>query len=618
MYKITFIILAVVALFAACTKDQSSLLDPATSVLDDKAVFSNAVYADQYMNDIYGWLVPVYATTGNAGTRWRGTDALLEATTDNGSSNLASTGSFRTFNTGAWTAASTGMIYNYDWQQSYQAIRACNMYLTRIDSVPEDPEYGFDEAMRTLRKGEAKFLKAWFYAELCKEFGGVPLLDSVYDAKPIKKPRANYDETVAYILNLCDEAAAMVPDHYADNQLGRITKGACLALKARTLLYAASPLWNNPSKPDNSPYRGKYDANKWRLAAEACKAFFDFNKTTTYPYKLNRDISTMFLQTGENKEWIFEHRMRPQAYMSYISIPTKMWTGTGPTKNGCNQVTYNMVKQYEVLKGGKAYSISDPASGYNSNDPYKNLDPRFYRDCMFNGSKYQGKTAKFGVTGPGASVTFQNPTEISPFYTYVFNIKFADLTLTASGGDGRNPSGISVSGANYPYIRLAEMYLDYAEAMNEAFGSEVDGLGFGMTAKDAVDSVRTRAAYVNKQEYMGYYNSDPTKNRMPPVATGLSKDQMRAVIHHERRVEFTFEEHRFWDCRRWKEAPDQDIQAQIPTWNADGTISYPISTIETRPWFSRFFRMPIPETETFNDPALKQNSGYNLSTDSED
>jgi hypothetical protein len=611
MYKITLIIIAAVAFFASCTKDSSGLLDPATSVLDDKQVFASATYADQYLNDIYGWLLPVYATTGNNGTRWRGTDALLETTTDNGSSNLSSTGAFRTFNTGAWTAASTSMFFNADWQQSYQAIRACNLYLKNIDNVPEDPEYGFKDSVRTVRKAEAVFLKAWFYAELCKEFGGVPLIDVILPPKDTIIPRNTYDETVDYIVRMCDQASTVLPEHYPDYQLGRVTKGAALALKARTLLYAASPLWNNPNKQSDSPYRGKYDLNKWKVAAQACKDFLDYNSGNRL-YNLNTDISTMFTIIGENKEWIFEHRMRPQAYMTYISIPTKMWSANGPTKNGCNQVTYNMVKQYEIIKGGKAYSIDDPASGYNANDPYKNRDPRFYRDCMFNGCNYQGRAGVFGEQENGSTVTLKNPTEVSPYYTYIFSIKFADLTLTASGADGRNPTAVSTSGANYPYIRLAEIYLDYAEAMNEAYGPENDALGAGLTALQALNLVRQRAAYQNKKEYLGYTGS------MPPVESGLTKEQMRAKIHHERRVELTFEEHRFWDCRRWKEAPDEDILAQIPTWKVDGTVQYRIVTLENRPWFPQMFRMPIPEGETFVNPGLKQNPGYNRSDDTED
>lgn len=611
MYKITFLLIAVVVLFASCAKDSSSLLDPATSVLTDKEVFADARYADQYLTDLYGWLVPVYATTGNNGCRWRGVDALLETTTDNGSSNLGP-GTFRTFNTGAWSAATySGMFWYSDWQQHYQAIRAANLYLKNIDNVPKDDEYRFNDSVRVIRKAEATFLKAWFYAELAKQFGGLPLLDVVLAPKDTIIPRNTYDETVSYIVRLCDEAATVLPTAYSAAEVGRVTKGAALALKARTLLYAASPLWNNPAKTADTPYWGKYDADKWKLAAEACGEVIKMNR-----YSLNTDISNMFLiyQT-ENPEWIFEHRMRPQAYMTYISIPTKVWKSPGPTKNGCNQVTYNMVKEYEVLKNGVAYSIDDPASGYNPNDPFKNRDPRFYRDCMFNGFKYQGKTTVFGVNGPGGTqANFMNPTEVSTYYTYVFNIKFADLTITSTGTnyDGRNPAYTQNHGANYPYIRYAEILLDYAEAMNEAYGPEVDALGVGKTALDALNEVRTRSKYQPKQEYMGYTGG------MPPIASGLSKDQLREKIRHERRVELTFEEHRFWDCRRWKIAPDVDIKAQIPTWQPDGSVTYPIVTIETRPWDNRMFRMPIPENETFSNPALKQNPGYNRSEEAAD
>jgi len=603
MYKINLLLICIVLLFASCAQDQSKLLDPATSVITDKDVFASAQYADRFLTDCYGWILPVYATTGNNGTRWRGTDGMLEITTDNGSSNLNTNSGFGTFNTGAWTAASTGMFWGSDWTQGFQAIRALNLYLKNIDNVPVDPEYNFDESVRANRKAEAKFLLAWFYAELNKEFGGLPIVKDVFAvADNMKVPRSTFDETVAYITTLCDEAAAVLPISYPDDQLGRVTKGAALALKARTLLYAASPLWNNSAKPLDSPYRGKYDANKWKLAAQACKAVIDMGI-----YDLHPDLSNLFT-TVTNKEIIFAHMMRPQCYMTMISVPYKLnKTGVGG-KSGCNQVSYNMVKQYEILKNGVAYSIDDPASGYDPNDPFKNRDPRFYRDCMFNGSKFMGQTVSVGVAEAGAPKTpIHNCSEISPYYTYVYAVKFADLTYQISV-DGRNPVNTPVNFANYPYIRYAEILLDYAEAMNEAYGPEVDGLGIGMTALQAVNKVRTRAAYVpGKQEYLGYAGS------MPEIPSGLSKDAMRTKIHHERRVELTYEEHRFWDCRRWKEAPDEDILAQIPTYKADGTVQYPIQVIDHRPFDSKMYRMPIPESETFADPELKQNPGWNMS-----
>ena len=603
MYKITFLLITVVLLFGSCTKDQSSLLDPATTGITDKDVFASALYADQFLTDIYGYLVPVLATTGNNGCRWRGSDGLLETTTDNGSSNLTSVAPFRTFNSGGFTAATGGMFYQADWVTSYQAIRACNLYLSHIDEVPLDPQYDFDEATRTNRKAEATFLMAWNYAEIAKQFGGLPLVKTVLGvADDMKIPRSTYDETVKYIVELCDQAAAILPTSYPDYQLGRVTKGAALALKARTLLYAASPLWNNSAKPADSPFRGKYDAEKWKKAAEACAAVINMNQ-----YSLYSDLSTLFT-TRTNQEIIFAHMQLPEAYQTQLSVPFRLYPAGAGAKSGCNQVTYNMLKEYEILKDGIAYSITDPASGYNPNDPYKNLDPRFYRDCIFNGAKFQGKTVSVGVAEPGALAPIHNNAEISPYYTYVYNTKFADLTIVINV-EAKNPAYGQTTNQNYPYIRYAEILLDYAEAMNEAFGPEVDGLSNGKTALWAVNEVRTRAKYQAKQEYMGY----PVNTGMPAIATGLSKDQLRDKIRHERRVELTFEEHRFWDCRRWKIAPDEDIKAQIPTYKANGTIEYPIVTIENRPFNTRNFRMPIPENELFANPNLKQNPGYNLS-----
>lgn len=602
MYKINLLLISVVLFFASCTKDQSSLLDPATTGITDKDVFKSALYADQYLTDIYGFLVPVLATTGNNGSRWRGIDGLLEITTDNGSSNLASPAAFRTFNSGGYSAATGGMFYQADWITSYQAIRACNLYLSHIDEVPLDTEYGFDEPVRANRKAEATFLKAWNYAELCKEFGGVPILDTVFAiTDDMSVARSTYDETVKYITDLCDRAAATLPLEYPDGQLGRVTRGAALALKARTLLYAASPLWNNSAKPDDSPFRGKYDATKWRKAAEAAAVVINMNQ-----YSLYSDLSSLFT-TRTNPEIIFAHMQVPEAYQTQLSVPFRLYPAGAGAKSGCNQVTYNMIKEYEIIKNGIAYSITDPASGYNPNDPYKNLDPRFYRDCIFNGAKFQGKTVSVGEAESGAAGPIHNNAEISPYYTYVYNTKFADLTIVINV-EAKNPAYGQTTNQNYPYIRYAEILLDYAEAMNEAFGPEVDGLANGKTALWAVNQVRTRAAYqAGKQEYMGYTGS------MPAIASGLSKDQLRDKIRHERRVELTFEEHRFWDIRRWKVAPDEEIVGQIPVYKLGGGVEYQLRTIEIRPFDTRTFRMPIPENELFTNPKLVQNPGWNMS-----
>lgn len=605
MKKILQIILFSAFLTVSC-QEGADLLDPeVTTTMTEDEVFTNARNAMLFLNDIYGQLLPVVPQTGNKGMRWRGADAMLEVATDNGSSNLPGSASFRNFNAGAWSPA-TGTFSTDDWNMHWTAIRACHLFLSHIDNVPFDPEYQFDESVRNIRKGEALFLLAFNYSELVKQFGGLPLVDKVVgitDEDYMKRPRSSFDQTVEYVIQLCDDATQLLPVEHPDYDYGRATKGAALALKARLLLYAASPLWNNPDKTEDSPFRGKYDPTKWERAARAAKDVIDLNV-----YQLHPDISSLFI-TRVNPELIFVHMNQPCSYITSISVPNKLYPPGAFGKSGCNQVTYNMVREYEVIKNGQAYSIIndsivDPVSGYDPNNPYKNRDPRFYRDCMFNGYKFQGKTAQFGEAAPGVPTPIHNPTESSPYYTHVYSIKFADLSLTITW-DARNPGAGSQTNQNYPYLRYAEVLLNYAEAMNEAFGPEVDGLGNGKTALWAVNQVRTRAQYPAKPEYLGLTGG------MPPIEAGLSQDQLRTKIRHERRVELSFEEHRFWDVRRWKALPDTKILAQVPVWQAGGSVRYEIREIETRVFDpSKMYRMPIPENQLFANPEMVQNPGW--------
>ncbi len=582
--------------------DSSDLLDPeSVASLTEEEVFSDAAYAMRFLNSVYGDLMPVVPQTGNIGTRWGG-DVMLEVSTDHGTTNVTTGHSVFNFNSGSWTPASSTFSTS-DWNRSWQAIRASNLYLRHADNIPVNPEFNFDSATRDIRKGEAIFLKAFNYAELAKQFGGLPIKDDIYEiTDDLALPRSTFDETIDYIVKLCDDAAQLLPLEHPEYDYGRVTKGAAMALKARMLTYAASPLWNNSQKPEDSPFRGKYDPQKWVVAARANADVINLNY-----YALHNNISDLFI-TRVNPELIFIHVNQVCAWMTAISVPTFLYPPGGLGKSGCNQVTYNMIKQYEILKDGKAYSIDDPNSGYDPQDPYKNRDPRFYRDCMFNGYRFQGKTVELGETEPGATKTpAHNPTENSSYYSHVYSIKFADLDLVINW-DARSPAGGGTN-QNYPYIRYAEILLNYAEAMNEAFGPEADGLGNGKTALWAVNEVRTRAQYPNRQEYLGQTGG------MPPIESGLSKEVLREKIRHERRVELSFEEHRFWDLRRWKVDPATltNIQAQVPIWQVDGTVRYEIKTIDTRYFDEKMYRMPIPEKELFTNPNLVQNPGYTYS-----
>lgn len=598
MRKIFLVVTFVMTACLSCTKDGADLLDP-TASRGISDVFGNATNSDKFLMDIYRQILPVLPRTDFAGSRWRH-NYLLDVGTENGSSNIQGNLPVRDYNAGSLTPSSTGLFSYSDWRDGYVAIRACYLFLAHIDEVPLDPQFNYDETTRKIRKAEAKWLLAFNYAELAKEFGGLPLIKKVVDPlDDVTVARSSFDETINYVVQLCDEAAVDLPPVYTDNELGRATRGAALALKARMLLYAASPLWNDSSSPADSPFNGKYDAGKWLKAAQAAQAVMNLNA-----YQLHQDIATMF-NTRTNSEIIYARMQEPMAYFSATNVPYRLYNGTGAyALGGANQVTYNMVKEYEVLKNGVAYSVDDPASGHNLQDPYKNRDPRFYRDCIYNGAQILGKTAEFGDVAAGVAKTPAHNMLASIYNTYVFNVKFCDLTLNVTW-NARSPSAGTRTNQNYPYLRYAEILLNYAEAMNEVYGPEGIGPGLTRTALDALNEVRTRAKYpAGKPEYMGLSGG------MPPLASGLGKDEFRQKLRHERRVEFCFEEHWFWDLRRWKLTPDLDIKAQIPVWVSPTAVQYQIKTIDNRYFDPKMYRMPIPQAEIQANPKLVQNPDW--------
>ena len=606
MKNIKYYFLTVIFALTVSCQDGSDFLDPeAVTGLTPDEVFTNALNTMKFLDDIYGRIVPVHAQGGNRGSRWPGTDAMLEVATDNAVSYLPS-GGFLAFNVGLWSPLSTLKLFScIEWENDWAAIRACNLFLSKIDRVPENSEYGFNNQTRVVRKGECIFLKAFFYSELFKQFGGLPLLDRVVElSDKMDFPRNSVDETVEYIVNLCDEAALILPATHPELDYGRATKGAALALKARVLLYAASPLWNNPEKQDDSPFRGRYDQTKWRKAAEAAAEVIGMNV-----YSLHPDISDLFT-TRVNSELIFVRLNQPGIWMTFLSIPNRICLpGRTDTKSGVNQVTWNLIREYEILKNGQSYLISDdlPTDIYDPQNPFVNRDPRFYRDCMFNGYLYLGETARFGLAEGGVARPPHNPSDAGAFATYTFCVKFADVTIPLTGG-GRSPAGANaVTNQNYPYLRYAEILLNYAEAMNEAFGPDVDGLSNGKTALWAINQVRARAKYPNKPEYMGYTGG------LPSLPTGLSQNDFRERIRRERRIEMAFEEHRFWDVRRWKVPASEltKIEGLIPIWGPGGVVRYEIITIEERVFDPKMmYRMAIRQEEINKNPNLVQNPGW--------
>jgi len=358
-------------------------------------------------------------------------------------------------------------------------------------------------------------------------------------------------------------AAAQLPANQPAGQEGRASANACLALKARVLLYDAS-LLNNPN----------HDNAKWQAAADASAALLNVG------YSLNSDYQSTFLE--DNNEIIFA-RYFTQANSTNFSLEegrngSNGWTSQNPSQNQVNAYEMAATGKLPYIEQPDGSLVLNPGSGYDPNNPYVGRDPRLDASILHDGSVWQGRVTETfdgGLDSPESSIQPWNASLTS--YAYKKGIV-----------ESIPPSGSSVKPTNpWIFFRYAEVLLNYAEAEFE--------LGNETVARQYINMVRAR----------------PSVNMPPVTETG---DALRAKIQNERRVELAFEEHRFFDVRRWKIAA---VTENIPifrmqiTKQANGTKVYQIKSLEARSFLPQHYLIPIPRSEVDKSSgSLKQNPGY--------
>jgi len=618
---------------AGCHEDGSDLLDKQeTNDIYEGMVFTEPQYAVWFLNGIYREMNANYFRFGSAG--------FLGNAIDEGQPK-ANWDQAHTIVMGSWGPATIPYSINV-WQKNYAAIRAANRFLANVDLIPDSDEPLVNATIRQRMKGEATFLRAFFYSDLLKHYAGVPIITEVLDQnddEELFKPRETYDGTVDFICSELEKALPLLPhaDELSSADFGRITKGAALALICKVRLYAASPLFNDPEKPENSEFRGQYNTEKWSIAAEAAKRFMAETKGL---YGLHQTTSPA--NYGHYEDF-FIRRSSPEVILSYQQRPSN--SGTVNIERVClpgqffnygngvinNLPLLNIVADYEVVKVDAAGNITDayelgvekavqlyasgqkdPVSGWDPQKPYENRDPRFYQSIFFNQSPWparSGKIYEIWQRDPASSLTADGGQYLTGWYnTGFYNRKFLDAyaNLKAWG------TVLNVN-HNYPIIRYAEILLNYAEAVNEAYGTpDVAPPGFPMSARDAVNLIRERAAFP------GYTKSIPpgmpvkAKGKsMPPLPTGLTKEQMREKIRHERRIEFFFEEQRYWDVRRWKIGKQTEKIYAQRIWKQDnGSYRYDAELLEIRMWDDKYSLWPMWENELLKNKDLVQNPGW--------
>jgi hypothetical protein len=628
------LIILFAAFFMSCTKDGSTLLDKAqVNDIYEEMVFSNPQYAVWYLNSIYKEM--------NA-SWWRfGTVGFLGNATDEGHCK-ANWDNAYVMGTGSWGPTKIPISTDV-WKKNYAAIRAANRFIAKVDSIPDSDNPLINQQIRQRMKGEAIFLRAFFYSDLLKYYAGFPIVTSVLeqnDDEILFEPRETYDASVNFITAEIEKALPLLPhaDEVSASEYGRITKGAALALSCKVRLTAASPLFNDSSNPANCEFRGQYNTNKWVVAAEAAKRFFTETKNL---YSLHK--STAPDKYGDYEDF-FIRRYSTEVVLSYqnkqsasdelnlerVCLPGQFFNYSSGVIN--NLPLLNLVADYEVVKVDAAGNVTnsyelginkvlalyasktvDPISGWDPQNPYANRDPRFYQSIFFNQSPWPARAGiiyQIWQKDPtSSSLSADGAQYLTGFYnTGFFNRKF----LNAYANQTAWGTVLNVN-HNYPIIRYAEILLNYAEAVNEAFNSpDVAPAGYPMSARDAVNQIRARAIFPNYTATIPPGMPVKAKGKsMPPLLAGLTKDQMRAKIRLERRIEFAYEEQRFWDIRRWKIGKQTENIYSQTIFTKDGkTFVYGATLLEVRLWDDKYSLFPMWESELMKNPKMVQNPGW--------
>lgn len=463
------------------------------------------------------------------------------------------------YNNGTWSSISP---IDDVWSRYYAGIRAAHVFLENkpdaFEAIKWNAEYPQIMAQYKHYPFEARFLRAFFYFELIKRYKNVPLVTRSYSVEEVNGlSPATFDEVVDFIKAECDAIEDQLPANFstvAEKETGRITKGAVMALRSRTLLYAASPL-HNPSNVKQ----------KWIDAAQAAKKLIDF-ATTASTYQLVNELNVNNLNS---RELILERRQGNTNTFEALNFPIGYEGG----KSGTNP-SQNLVDAFE-MKDGSKFDWSNPDHVSNIYNTTRR-DPRLFKTVIVNGSTWKSRVVETFIGGRNGLP--QNAATLTSYYLKKYLVESISL----------DPNNITTAQHTWVLFRYSEILLNYAEALYEAYGDAnyIDA-NFNLSPLAAVNRVRLRST-------------------MPALVV----NDFRSQVRNERRVEFAFEGHRFWDIRRWKIA-NQLTDVYGLTIEKNGTnYTYTKKLIAKRVWNDRMYLYPISNTEIFKNNLLKQNPGW--------
>lgn len=462
------------------------------------------------------------------------------------------------------------------WGRLYDVIYDANFFLENY-SEENMKRYEWsknyeDDIKRTrMYLNEIVVLRALYHFELAKRYGDIPLVRCTYSLEDINKlEKKPFNEIIDFVVQQCDSVKDALPETYVDffQETGRVTKGAAMAIKARALLYAASPLFN----PENDPA-------KWERAAVAAN---DIMSLQYYSLPSKKDDPLYSVDGGNNvlqsPQLIFETRGTENNTFEGYNMPIGYEGG-----NSGNTPTQNLVDDFQVLNSDGTAEDFDwnntqhVSNMYYDRDGNPTRDPRLYMTVVCNGMNFMGNTVETFVGGKNAQ-----PMQGATMTGYYLK-KLMNETVSLS------PVTPVKKFHHFPNYRYAEVLLNYAEAMNRIGGADYFTGNLRLSARMAVNEVRTAAG-------------------MPEFTGTYTPDEFEKIIKRERRIELAFEDHRFWDIRRWKEGDlVKEIYGVKITKSGNNSYEYSKELVQTRVWENKMYLYPIPQNETYVNPNLKQN-----------
>jgi hypothetical protein len=556
--------------------------EPSVDVTAD-TIFTSLELSERYLWGGYSTLPYGLNTNWSAKGNKLGMD-ILESMTDLCQSYLAWGGINELYYTGQYSASvensNTKTKYHFLQEQSWEGVRIGWNFIENAVRIPDGSQSYIDQL-----KAEAKMIIALHYTDMFRHYGGLPWVDHAYTpTEETNMPRMTARATVDSIVALIDAAIPDLPWEVDDpsNWDGRFTAAGAMGLKARLLLFAASPLFNDDApyldgaaSDQNMTWYGGYDATLWNAAMQASEELLDMVESQGGYGLVNtgnprQDFQNAYYRRG-NGEILISTRVRYQS-PAWWNQEYYFYQSAGNYGTACPTKEY--IDMFGMADGTP---IDAPGSGWDAENPWANRDVRLYETALVNGDVYQGRTAELWIGGRER----QN----------------ANFKGTASGFGlrkfllERNNASAIGSVVHWPYLRLSEIYLSYAEAANEVNG------GPTAEAYAAVNRVRSRAGL----------------NDLP---AGLSREEFREAVLQERALEFGYEEVRWFDLIRWKQEDlfTQTLHGVNTTDNGNGTFTYEVFELPPRywqeNWSPKWYLSAFPPDEINKNYGLVQNPGW--------